>query len=288
METTDLVSVIVPSYNMERFLADAVKSVLRQTWKSLELIIVNDGSSDRTGDVADRFALDDARVRVVHKSNGGLSSARNAGFEVARGEFVCFLDADDVFLPDKLENQVAFIRLFPSCVLVYSDHYVGDGALTPMFLRSRRPPSVPMQELLVYRNWFAPFSALLRARVVREVAGFDERLTSSEDWDFWIRASRCGAFAYLPGPVGVYRIHPGQMHHDHFRMRRNQEEVVRKHFTRGSAEWRVAEACGAWVDAHFHWGRREYVRMASRLGACVWHARSRRMLKNIAALLSEE
>jgi glycosyltransferase involved in cell wall biosynthesis len=287
MGTTDLVSVIVPSYNMAGFLADAATSVLRQTWKSLELIIVDDGSSDGTGAMADRLALGDARVSVIHKTNGGLSSARNAGIQAARGEFVCFLDADDMLLPDKLEKQLAFLRLFTRCDLVYSDHYVGDDKLTPMFLACKRPPRMPMHELLTYRNWFAPFSPLVRSSVLEKVGGFDESLQSSEDWDFWIRASRCTAFSYLPGPVGVYRTHPGQMHRNYPQRLVSWDKVISKHFARGSSDWRIARASKAWLDARFRWGSHEYLPTATRLISCVWHARSRRTVKNIVSLVSD-
>ena len=146
--TPPLVSVIVPSYNVERFLPDAVASVRRQMWKELELIIVDDGSTDGTAELAARFAAEDPRVRVVRKPNGGPSSARNAGIAAARGELVCFLDADDMLLPEKINRQVAFLEFFPGCDLVYSDYYVGDDILNPVFLKCKRPPAVPMREAL--------------------------------------------------------------------------------------------------------------------------------------------
>jgi glycosyltransferase involved in cell wall biosynthesis len=284
-EEADLVTVVVPCFDVERFLPDAVRSVLGQTWTRLEVVLVDDGSRDGTGALADRLAREDPRVRVIHKPNGGLSSARNAGLAAARGELACFLDADDVLLPDKLARQVAFLRLFPACDLVYSDHYVGDERLTPLFVANRSPPQLPIREILVYRNWFAPLSPLARTAALCRVGGFDEGLTSSEDWDFWIRASRCCELAYLPGPVGVYRTHGGQMHRNRARMTANRDRVIAQRFTPGSEAWRAARASRAWMDAHFHWGRREWLRTAARLGSCVWHARSRRTLKNIATLI---
>ena len=284
MPTPPLVSVIVPSYNVERFLPDAVASVRRQMWKELELIIVDDGSTDGTAELAARFAAEDPRVRVVRKPNGGLSSARNAGIAAARGELVCFLDADDMLLPEKINRQVAFLELFPGCDLVYSDYYVGDDILNPVFLKCKRPPAVPMREILAHCNWFGPMSPLVRSRLLAKVGGFDEELTSSEDWDYWIRASRCGVLAYLPGPVGVYRTHPGQMHKNFARMRTNQEKVIRKHYPPGSNEWRIARASMAWNDAKRAWVARSFGIMATKLVQVAWHARSRRTLKNVMDL----
>jgi len=148
------VSVIIPSYNAEAFLSDAVKSVLHQTWRELELIIVNDGSTDSTRSMAEQFSGDDRRVKIVDKRNGGPSSARNAGIAAASGDAICFLDADDVFLPDKLQKQVSFLEQFPGCDLVFSDYYVGDSELTPIWLESVHPPTARMDEYLLYRNLF--------------------------------------------------------------------------------------------------------------------------------------
>ena len=284
--TIPLVSVIVPAYNAERYLREAVDSALRQTHERLEVVIVDDGSTDGTPALADGFAAADPRVRVFHQPNGGLSAARNAGLAVARGDLVCFLDADDVFLPDKLERQRSFLDLFPGCDLVFSDFYVGDEQLTPGFLVCTRPPPVPMRELLAYGNWFGPMSPLLRARLAEKVGGFDEHLRASEDWDYWVRASRCGTFSYLPGPVAVYRAHSAQMHHDGERMLTNQREVLHKNFPPGSPEWRISRSARAWKDAKLRWAKRRYVRMAGCLCRWAWYARSRRIMLNVMRFTS--
>lgn len=100
------ISVIVPVYNVEKYLASNVQSILTQTYRDFELILVDDGSPDRCGDLCDQYALQDSRVRVVHKKNGGLSSARNAGLDVMKGRFVTFIDSDDVVHPQYLETLI--------------------------------------------------------------------------------------------------------------------------------------------------------------------------------------
>jgi glycosyltransferase involved in cell wall biosynthesis len=279
--TTPRVSVIVAAYDAERFLATAVESVLAQTCADLEVIVVDDGSADGTARLAKELEVRDPRVRLVRKPNGGLSSARNAGMSAARGGYLCFLDADDVLLPDKLERQLAFLERSPECDLVYSDHYLGDERLAPLALECRRPPDVPFAELLSYCNWFAPMSPLVRRRLVDRVGHFDEALSSAEDWDYWIRASRCGVLAYLPGPVAIYRTHPGQMHHDLARMRENQARVIRKHFPPGSREWRLAHAAQDWSDAKRAHARRRHLRTAVHLLGLAWHTRSLRDLRRV-------
>jgi glycosyltransferase involved in cell wall biosynthesis len=280
-----LVSVIVPCFQVERYLHDAARSVLGQTWERVELIVVDDGSTDGTPAIAERLAGSDPRVRVVRKPNGGLSSARNAGIAAAQGELLCFLDADDVLLPDHLRSQVEFLRLFPACDLVFSDFYLGDPQLVPYYLDRRTPPRLPLPELFVYQNWIGPpFTVVLRKALQERVGGFDEGLRSSEDWDYWIRASRCGTFSYRPGPAGVYRQHPGQLIKNHDRMRSNQEKVIDKSFPRGSREWRIATGSRAFSYAQWHYGQRQYGRTLRELWRCVWHARSARTVRTIRAL----
>lgn len=284
VSTAPLVSVIVPAYNMAAFLPDAVASVRRQTWMQLEIIIVDDGSTDGTGDLAERLRTEDSRVRIVRKANGGPSSARNAGIEALKGEFVCFLDADDIMLPDKMERQMAFLNLFPSCDLVYSDYYIGDSTLTPIGFECTLPPNLPTRGLLAYRCPFAPMSPLMRSRLVAKTGAFDEALFGGEDWEYWIRAARFGVFSYLPGPIGVYRTHPGQGHNNRNLMRENQEKVIRKHFPYGSQEWRVARASVAWADAKHAWGERNLVTMAAKMVQAGWYARSWPIFRNVIHL----
>jgi glycosyltransferase involved in cell wall biosynthesis len=269
--TPALVSVIIPAFNVELYLADAVRSAIGQTWKQVELIIVDDGSSDGTGALADRLAAGEERIRVIHQRNRGVSAARNAGIAAANGEFVCFLDADDVLLPDKCERQVAFLGQFPDCDL-------------PMLLLCRSPP-LRIAELLTFRNWFAPMSPLLRAAFVARIGGFDEQLASSEDWDYWIRASQLGALCYLPGPVAVYRTHPMQATRNWGPRPSNIAKVIVKHWQPGSEAWGNSQARLAKMCAEREWGERRYLRMIGHLTRYAWYAKSRRRRRLLGLLL---
>ena len=275
------VSVIIPAYNAEAFLADAVRSVLHQTWRDLELIIVDDGSTDATASLAERFSVGESRVTVVSKPNGGLSSARNAGIAVASGEAICFLDADDIFLPDKLERQMEFLERFPGCDLVFSDYYVADSDLTPIYLDTVRPALAPMDEYFLYRNRFAPLCPLLRSRLVAATGQFDVSLRAAEDWDYWIRAAQIGRFCYLPGPVGVYRRHPGQMHDDRGLMRSSDRRVAEKNFPRGSRQRRIMLASRAWAEGREAWWDRELWLVPLRIAQMALIARSPRMIRDV-------
>jgi len=235
-----LVSVIIPAYNSAAFLADAVNSAARQTYRAVELIIVNDGSTDDTGIIADRLAAADARIRVVHKANAGLSAARNSALAVAHGEFVSFLDSDDALLPEKIEQQVAFLLANPECDLVYSDYYVADATLSPIGLRTPGTPPLPFGDLFVLRNWFPPVVPLVRASLARRVGPFDESLRAAEDWDYWTRCAAAGRFGYRPGAVAVYRFHQQQMSRQFERMRQAQFQLIDKHYGGTADRWRLA------------------------------------------------
>ena len=118
-----LVSVIVPIYNVEKYLRKCVDSILNQTYKNLEIILVDDGSPDNCGNICDEYALSDSRIRIIHKKNGGLSDARNAGLDIARGNYILFVDSDDYIdetmvekLYEALEKEKAEMSL---CSFVY-------------------------------------------------------------------------------------------------------------------------------------------------------------------------
>jgi len=275
------VSVIIPAYNAAAHVADAIGSVLQQTLRDLELIIVDDGSTDATRSIADDSARADSRVKVVTKPNGGLSSARNAGIDVAAGQAVCFLDADDILLPHKLENQTAFLLQFPGCDLVYSDYYVGDAELTPIWLESVRPRMAKMDEYLLYGNRFAPLCPLIRSTLIGATGRFDETLRAAEDWDYWIRAARHGRFCYLPGPVGVYRNHENQMSRDRGLMRTSDRTVAMKNFPRGSREWRILLASRAWAEGREAWWDRNLRLVPIRFAQAALIARSPELLRNV-------
>ena len=114
-----IVSVIIPAYNAERFIPQAIQSVLEQTYQSYEIIVVDDGSTDKTKDILKEF---EDKVCCIYQENQGPSAARNAGIKISQGRYICFLDADDIWTPDKLEVQVEFLECHPDISLVFSDH----------------------------------------------------------------------------------------------------------------------------------------------------------------------
>jgi glycosyltransferase involved in cell wall biosynthesis len=209
------VSVIMPCFNHSRFLCESVTSVLRQTYHNLELIIVDDCSSDDSWRLITSLAGNDPRIRPIrHERNQGVSRARNSGLRAARGEFIAFCDADDVWEFGKLTTQVALLDANPDYDVTYSDSRLIDdsGALTgSRFSDLFPPPASPSGILflsLIKGNFINTQSVVMRRACATEKL-FDQDLRVVEDWWYWIRLSRDHRFLYSAKLLGRYRTHAG-------------------------------------------------------------------------------
>jgi glycosyltransferase involved in cell wall biosynthesis/rhodanese-related sulfurtransferase len=221
------VSVIVPTYNRAGRVERAVASALAQTRPPLEVVVVDDGSTD---DTAERFATwKDARLRYERRPHAGVSATRNAGVALARGDVVAFLDSDDLWKPDKLEHEMAFLERHPEVDAVFSDLEKFDGVRhVPSFMRdsplfSRRlgggryPEGLVLsrREMYLYllQEVFVKPSALaLRRAAFERAGGFDEAWSSSEDWEFMLRFARWARFGYIDRPLAVLRVSRDSLH----------------------------------------------------------------------------
>jgi glycosyltransferase involved in cell wall biosynthesis len=253
-----LVSVIIPSYNSARFLAEAVKSAFAQTYTSLECIVVDDGSTDNTDEVLQQLVSCYPSLRTAKKTNGGPSSARNLGLRLCRGDAVSFLDADDVLLPGKIESQVNFLEDHPEVGLVYGDYLIVTENLHAFALfTAEMPRKLHPLDALCYRNWFNPLVPLIRRSVIEAVGEFDEGLPVAEDWDYWIRCAKVTRMSYVSKAVAMYRQHSGQLHRDHAGMRDACIRVIHKHFCQDPIRLRVAMAAIDFKDAKYYWHKRD-------------------------------
>lgn len=243
--SSPLVSVVIPCFRQAHYLHESVGRLALQTLGDWEAIIVDDGSPDHTAAVAEGLAARDPRVRLVRQTNGGLSSARNAGLDACHGRFIQFLDADDSLDEHKLQDQVAFLLAHPQFDLVYSNAwYFRDGApelrrrsKTPLndpdasdsdWISQRAQNPLPLLERLMNWNLFPVNAPLLRREMVDRVGHFDERLTALEDWEYWIRAAALGArfaFSTLESNNAIVRVHDSSMTHDALRMSRAEYQM---------------------------------------------------------------
>lgn len=221
---TPKVSVIIPAYNSERFIRDSVGSVLAQSYANIECIIVNDGSTDGTADIARCYG---DRVVVIDQANRKLPEARNTGIRHASGEFISFLDADDRIAATKIEHQMTYLEQHPDCGAVYSRVQYFDEDRPEEFYSPRRPtPEGDILDRLLFGNFIPVHATLFRKSVVEAVEGF-RSFPALEDWDFLLRLCMVGCrFGFLDEVVADYRMHSGGMSRDSILMFDAKFQVV--------------------------------------------------------------
>jgi tetratricopeptide (TPR) repeat protein len=222
-----LVSVIIPNYNHARFLGDAVRSVLEQSHRDFEIIVVDDGSTDDSGEVAAGFG---DKIRYIYQTNAGLSAARNTGLRAAKGSLIGVLDADDMYEPNSVETLVAALQADPEADGVYCGYQFVDETnnLLPQ-IENRPVPSADLYTVLLDGNFFVPESIFLRRRVYDDVGFFDETLRACEDWDVWLRAAKKYRIIHSPHILTRHRVLAGSMSTDPLRMLTARLAVLKKH-----------------------------------------------------------
>jgi len=223
------VSVIIPAYNVERFIVQAIDSVLNQTISELEIIVVNDGSEDGTNKAVEQF--DDVRIRMIFKENGGCASARNAGVKIARGNFISFLDGDDYWLPDKLERELAWFESHPHADLVFSlSLAVNEEGDNLGILKTGKHRSFSFEDLLIENPVGNGSSVLIKKEALDQTGPFDESLPASSDCDMWLRIAKLhhNNFICLPKVLTCYRRRRFQTTGDYRRMAKAYELVLEK------------------------------------------------------------
>ena len=254
--TPGLISVVIPAYNAQRVLRTALDSVLAQTWPDVEIIVVDDGSTDGT---AALLATYGERVRTLHQPNGGLACARRTGVAAARGELIALMDADDVCRPERLAVQAQVMQRWPEVVLCcsefsafdtrgtiasrYAQHYYAALRQTPRGIRelltqmdtlqiSDRPSATSATHLpattvcrgraypaLAHGNFVHPPTVLFRRSLLAQVGSFEPEAGSMCDWDWIARAARVGEIAFVDRPLLDYRLSPSQMSSPRHRVR---------------------------------------------------------------------
>jgi GT2 family glycosyltransferase len=201
-----VVSVIVPAYNAERFLGRALRSVLAQTYPHLELLVVDDGSADKTADVIRSFT--DTRIRHLSQPNRGQGAARNLGIRASTGRYVTFLDADDVYLPQKVERQVEFLTAHPECEIAFCNalHFYSRRPRRLLVRRSRPRPDVTLRDL-VRASFVNLNTMMIVGDTLRRGGLFREDRYYPEEWDLCLRLARAGhRFGHQPEGLVLVEI----------------------------------------------------------------------------------
>ncbi len=230
------ISVVIPAYNYGRFLSETLNSALSQTEGDIEVIVVDDGSTDDTRKVVSRFS--DRRLRYIYQANQGLSAARNTGILNSRFPYMAFLDADDLWLPGMLEAALKTFTLLPAnygLVACGSVRITADG--TPIDRLKEGVAGVQQREVksqdIVIKSRFMPSAVVVRREVFKEVGNFDTNLRSSEDRDMWIRIAGKYRLHYTSQQLVRIRKHANNMSKNADRMRLNMRGVLAKRFSLG-------------------------------------------------------
>lgn len=222
-----LFSIIIPSYNQAHFLPDCLESLLQQSFPNWEAIVVNDGSTDTTSEVAKSYQNKDARIKLVEKENGGLSSARNFGIQSAQGNRFIFLDADDYLYPNCLiEISKLVVQDSDQVLIQYGYSYVTEDKMTILHsvLPSQQKRIIPQ----IFSSVLGPcHSICISKKLCDSIGFFDESLRSVEDWDFWLRAAKAGATQKtIKMPLVYYRYVRNSMSRNAFVMYDAIKKVV--------------------------------------------------------------
>jgi len=232
------VSVIIPAYNAADFIGETVDSALGQTHRDLEVIVVNDGSTD---DTVERLRPYGDRIQILELTNGGVARARNAGVTRAAGSWIAFLDADDLWAPDKIERQLAH----SDAPLRYTNRLnIGARGDLPE-LQSLVTPMYDgdlFETLMLEGNFITTSSVMLRRELFEQMNGYFTGLNGTEDWDLWLRIAERHRIGLLAEPLISYRFHPGGLSRNYIKMGRERHQVIARALAldRGRAlDWRT-------------------------------------------------
>lgn len=233
---SELISIIVPVYNVEKFITETIESVLKQTFSNWELMLIDDGSTDNSGEICKQYTLKDDRIKYIYKTNSGQAAARNLGIKNATGNYITFLDSDDLYSEDKLAQHFIDLKENPA------DFYYGAGFL---LFESRIENKIETYDWfyghfsgdeffkILYHSSSVNINTVLVKKELFETVGlFDEseEFRGTEDWDLWIRiALKVNTIYGNPAPKVYYRIHDNGIHFQRANMQIGKWKIYEKH-----------------------------------------------------------
>jgi glycosyltransferase involved in cell wall biosynthesis len=228
-ETAPTVSVCMAVYNAERYLRDAIASILNQTFTDFEFLIIDDGSRDQSAAILADYAARDARIRWSSQANQGISRTRNKMLHQAKGEFIAVMDADDVAKPERFAHQVNYLNSHPEIVCLGTSFDLIDEKCR--WLECFHPPTadVELQKLMIQGiSWLLHSSAMVRREPMVSVGGYNENMIASIDLDLWLRLGEVGQLANLDKIIMQYRVNRRSISH--------RKHELQRHYAREACE----------------------------------------------------
>jgi glycosyltransferase involved in cell wall biosynthesis len=260
MSDSPAVSVVAGAYNAQRYLPEMIESILEQTFRDFEFILVDDGSTDRTAQIISEYASKDARIRPIRIPHGGIVDAANTGLNAARAELIARADSDDVALPQRFERQVRYLAEHPECVCVGSRMLLIEPFGSPMGESVHKLTHEAIDaELLRGSGWAMPQPvAMMRKWAVEKVGGYRNEYLWSEDLDLFLRLSEVGRLANLPEALVKYRNHPGSTNHRRAKLQQelSQKCVIETYHRRGLSvptDLNMMSGDGRPADRYLNW-----------------------------------
>ena len=239
------VSVIIPAYNKAALTAEAVRSVLDQTYDDIEIIVVDDGSTDGTVDSLDLFIYSDM-INYIYQHNRGCCSARNVGIREATGEYIALLDCDDVYYPEKIAKSVEFLKENPDCGFVSTDAYLIDinDKTISVYSESRQK-----RERFIFNNTICNSTVVVRKSCFEKVGLFDEEIFIPADWDMWIRLAEQYKACYIDEKLTGYRISENYSQSHQRQALKENLYAIKKMFKRNKGILRVFK-CKCYISVY--------------------------------------
>jgi len=231
------VSIIIPAYNKDELTVRTVKSVLDQSYPNIEIIVVDDGSTDRTKELLSVFGN---RIRYIYKQNGGACGARNLGIRESSGQYVGFLDCDDLYMEKKVEQGIGFLREHPQYGYVHTDAYFIDRQdnIVGQYRNNKAKRFQGwISQRLILGNFVCNSTVLVRRFCLEKAGFFDEEIFTPADWDMWMRLAEIQKAGYIDQPLTKYRVTDNYILNKLTLAKKEEEYVVEKFFRRNS-RWR--------------------------------------------------
>ena len=242
---TPLISVIMAAYNSEKYIAEAIESVLKQTFNNFELIIINDASADKTLDIIKEYAEKDKRIKLInHKQNKGISETRNDGIKEAKGKYIAIHDSDDISKPERFKLQADYLKSHPKCGVVGSHIEIFDDTIKKIVsLRKYPEKDSDLRKMIFFSCPIAQPVSMIRAEVFKKLGLYDKRYPPTEDLDLWFRIGTLYEFASIPKVLLVYRYYPNSSSWGKIRTTERLSNLIR---------WRN------WNNKSYHFGLKEF------------------------------